>query len=108
MICATGIEDFELFHAVGVDRCEDIAVPNRNQHVAKNRPGINMKTNIIMFVALTLPTNPNYIPILSSRLCIVVRRCRDLIEAAILNGTHFTTDVEKLESLRREAATRLR
>jgi hypothetical protein len=40
--------------------------------------------------------------------CTEFCRCRDLIKAAILNGTHFTTDVEKLEALRREAATRLR
>eukprot|EP01052_Picozoa_sp_SAG31_P068103 SAG31_NODE_26910_length_434_cov_0.928358_2_plen_67_part_01 len=33
-----------------------------------------------------------------------VARCRDLISQAITNGTHYTLDVELLESLRRDCA----
>ena len=35
-----------------------------------------------------------------------MERCRDLIEQAITNGTHYTLDVELLESLRRQYARR--
>ena len=35
-----------------------------------------------------------------------VERCRDLLLQAIVNGTHYTLDVELLESLRRQCARR--
>ena len=35
-----------------------------------------------------------------------IARCRDLISKAITNGTHYTLDVELLESLRRDCARR--
>ena len=35
-----------------------------------------------------------------------MERCRDLIEQAITNGTHYTLDVELLESLQRQYARR--